>query len=783
MRAAERGTSEGRSGRVGAAPLAALALVLGAGSGACGGGDARGGPPAPSEVAYVDSASCAGCHEQQWDLWRGSHHDLAMQEATDETVLGDFDDASFEHFEVTTRFFRRGGDYFVHTEGPDGELADFRVAYTFGVEPLQQYLVEFPGGRIQCLTIAWDVERGRWYSLYPDERIAPDDPLHWTGRYQRWNAMCADCHSTQLEKNYDVETDTYDTTWHELDVGCQACHGPGDEHLAWAAALGEAAVEPDHHKGLVTRLRRHEQQAEIDACAPCHSRRAQVDRHWHGEPFLEDFVPERLHAGLYHADGQILDEVYVYGSFVQSKMHAAGVACSDCHEPHSLQLFEPGDGTCLACHAPEAPLERFPTLQAKDYTAREHHHHPPDSDGARCVNCHAPERTYMGIDERRDHSFRIPRPDLTLELGTPNACADCHADETPEWAAERFREWYGPEVAEHPFARAFAGARAGDPAAYPGLVEVALDPEQPALVRATALELLRGFGPEAVQAAQALLGDDDPLVRSAAVRGLDPMPAAQRLQAVTILDDESPLVRAEAARVMAAGPIVQLGTEWGAIFDRARADYVTAQQFGADLPAAHLNLGVLHDDLRELEAAAKAYTKALELDPGFLPARFNLATCLNKQGRNRGALAVLEKGLEHAALAGDTAAEGELHYSLGLLLAEMGELERSADSLLAASARLPDRRGVQRNAGLALQRIGRAAEAARVLAEGARRHPEDPELQHALAYLYLAEGDRVRALEHAARLKELSPDSPEPEELVRRMQQDLDAETAGGTGR
>jgi hypothetical protein len=219
---------------------------------ACGGGEPRGGAaPDADRVAYVDSRSCADCHRRQWDQWVGSHHDLAMQAATEETVLGDFDDAGFELFGVPTRFFRRDGRFFVNTEGPDGEAADFEIAYTFGVEPLQQYLVELDGGRIQCLTVAWDVERGRWYSLYPDERIAADDPLHWTGRYQRWNTMCADCHSTQLEKNYDPATDTYATSWHEIDVGCQACHGPGAEHLAWAGS--PQAPAPERERDLAPR--------------------------------------------------------------------------------------------------------------------------------------------------------------------------------------------------------------------------------------------------------------------------------------------------------------------------------------------------------------------------------------------------------------------------------------------------------------------------------------------------------------------------------------------------
>ena len=197
-------------------------------------------------VAYVDDATCADCHAPEHAAWSGSHHDLAMQEATVETVLGDFDDATFTHFGVTSRFFMRDGRFLVNTEGPDGRLADFELAYTFGVEPLQQYLAPFPGGRLQSLTIAWDTERGAWIHLYPDEPIPPGDPLHWTGRYQRWNVMCAECHSTHLRPNYDVDSDTYRTTWAAMDIGCQACHGPGALHVDWARAAPQeiAALPP-----------------------------------------------------------------------------------------------------------------------------------------------------------------------------------------------------------------------------------------------------------------------------------------------------------------------------------------------------------------------------------------------------------------------------------------------------------------------------------------------------------------------------------------------------------
>ncbi|MEE9287251.1 MAG: multiheme c-type cytochrome, partial [Gammaproteobacteria bacterium] len=283
---------------------------------------------APIQTAFVKIEACAECHPKQYKKWLGSHHEQAMQVATDKTVLGNFNDTTFTHFGITSRFFKKDGKFFVYTEGADGRLDDFEIKYTFGVEPLQQYLIEFPRGRLQGLTIAWDTQRKRWFHLYPDEKISYDDPLHWTGLYQNWNGQCAACHSTNLKKNYDLDSDTYKTTWSEINVSCQACHGPGEAHVKWARAQKDSDLSKDETKGLVVDLKDTDFRSEVGACARCHSRRHPIsDDFTHGAPLMDNFVPALLTERLYHADGQILDEVYVYGSFLQSKMYSAGVRC------------------------------------------------------------------------------------------------------------------------------------------------------------------------------------------------------------------------------------------------------------------------------------------------------------------------------------------------------------------------------------------------------------------------------------------------------------------------
>jgi tetratricopeptide (TPR) repeat protein len=713
---------------------------------------------------YVSDESCASCHAYEYETWTGSHHDLAMQEATEETVLGDFSDVEFEHRGELTRFFRDGDAFMVRTTGPDGAPADYEVRWTFGVEPLQQYLIELEHGRVQCLTVAWDTGAERWFHLYPEEDVPFDDPLHWTGRYQRWNAMCAECHSTDLVRNYDAATDAYRTTFTEIDVGCQACHGPGSAHVAWGEAdeAGEAPSDPT--RGLVTNLRRHAQAAQMNACSPCHSRRTRLtETPEPGGEFLDHYLPERLHAGFYHTDGQILDEVYVYGSFAQSKMYQRGVACTDCHDPHNLEMLSPGNGVCTQCHTTAPPEDRFPTLPARDYDTHEHHHHAVDSEAAQCVSCHMPERTYMVVDPRRDHSMRVPRPDLTELLGTPNACNGCHVEETPAWAATAVEEWFGPERPRH-FGPVFAAARAQVPDAGAILGGISADPEEAPIVRATALELLRGYGRVGLQAVVAALEDPEPLVRTAAVGSLDALPAEARGPlGAPLLTDSVRSVRIEAARALASVAESSLPEGDRKAFDAAMAEFVGAQEVMADMPSSHFNLAVVAADAGRAEEAEAAYRKALELDPYFLPARFNLATFLNSLGRNKDAEALLREGTE---LVPD---QGELFFSLALLLAEMRRMRDATEAMQRAATLSPDRPRVHYNLGLLLQGQGRRVEAESAFLTAIERAPQDLEALHALVLFYEEGEEWTRALPHAERLAELAPEAPVIQELVERV--------------
>jgi predicted CXXCH cytochrome family protein len=753
----------------------AAALALLAVAAAIGWWVGRAPPPSPPPVAspsaaaagsgadYVDNGRCLACHEAPAAAWAGSHHAQAMAPATAETVRGDFAGATFRHAGVTTRFFRRGDRFFVNTDGPDGRLADFEVKYTFGVEPLQQYLIATDGGRLQPLQIAWNTQAKKWFHLLPHEKAPPGDVLHWTGRYQTANTMCITCHTTGFDKRYDAAADRFDSRWHEVNVSCQSCHGPGSRHVEWAdrhAAGDAAAAAAFPRRGLAADAKTPRVQVEI--CAACHSRRSELTaRPVPGEPHLDHYLPALLREGLYHADGQQLDEVFVVGSFRQSRMYRMGVGCTNCHDPHSAKPKLPGNALCLQCHDTK-PNAAFPSAAGR-FDSPQHHHHPADSPGARCTACHMPAKNYMIVQPRPDHSLRIPRPDLSVTLGTPNACNQCHGDKSARWAADAVTRWYGTPKRPPHYGEVFAAARRGARDAPPALAALAADAAQPPIVRATALERLRGQR-AGLDVRLAAARDADPELRAAAAASLEDAEASQRVPALApLLTDSVRAVRIAAARSLGPLPHEQFDAPTRQALDAALAEYEAAQQVALDMPGPNLNLAVLYTLTgRDAEAEA-AYRSALKIDPDFTPARANLAQFHAERGRPAQAEQVLREGLARAP------GIGELQYSLGLLLAEQQRLPEAAEALDQAARLLPQRARAHYNLGLARQQLGQARPAEAALRQARELDPGDPAIAYALAVFYAQQGRRTDALREAEALQQLQPGDPQVARLLQRL--------------
>jgi Tfp pilus assembly protein PilF len=700
----------------------------------------------------------------------GSHHQLAMRPATDATVLADFNNARFTNGPITSTFFRRGRKFMVRTDGPDGLLHDYEVSFTFGVSPLQQYLIALPGGRLQALGIAWDSrprERGgqHWFFLYPEQNVSTSDPLHWTGIDQTWNYMCADCHSTNVRKNYNLQTRTYDTTYAEVNVACESCHGPGSDHVTWATKAGDwkklAATQGltialnerkdsawmiDPGTGNPRRTAPRRSEREIRMCARCHSRRGQINEDYvHGQPVGNDYRIALLDPDLYFPDGQINGEVYEYGSFIQSRMYHEGVTCSDCHEPHSLKLRAAGNAVCLQCHAAK-------------YDSPLHHFHQPRSAGSQCVNCHMPTRTYMVIDARWDHSLRIPRPDLSVALGTPNACTECHTGKSAQWASDALNKRYGQRHTspgfQH-FAETLQKGAQRVPGAGQALDGLIADGQQPAIARATALSLLAGSeGGPSLTAVEAAAKDDSPLVRRAAAHPLLNYDARGTADVwSTLLSDPVRAVRIESAEVLASIPADRLPSELTAALNHATNEYISAQQLNADRPEAHLNLGLLFAREGKPDRAEAELKTALSIDPSFSPAAVNLADLYRGLGRDADGEAVLRSALKRSP------SNAALLHALGLTMVRKKQDAAALDLLAAAARREPANTRYVYVYAVALNDAGQTTAAIDALEANLNAHPYDRDSLAALVTFLPEAGDSAKASSYAQRLKELDRDN------------------------
>ncbi|MCP5158138.1 MAG: tetratricopeptide repeat protein [Gammaproteobacteria bacterium] len=756
---------------------------------------------------YVGAQSCAACHTAEYRHWKDSQHAQAMQPATELNVLGDFHDVSFSYAGITSTFFRRNGKFMVRTDGPDGTLQDYEIAYTFGVYPLQQYLIGFPDGRYQALGIAWDSrpkeQSGqRWFHLYPGQNLTYKDPLHWTGLQQNWNYMCAECHSTNLHKNYDPKLNRFNTTWSEINVACEACHGPGADHLTWAKKEGDwqklsstkgLSIALDERHGLQFQLRSFAMQGldlatpflnpkpsilwtaatqaamdsapastprlpsrELELCARCHSRRGQFwEDYVFGQSLLDTHRLSLLTPDLYYPDGQMKDEVFNQGSFLQSKMQAKGVSCGDCHEPHSGKLRATGSRVCLQCHI------------AAKYESPQHHFHPIDAKGVDCVACHAPTTVYMVVDPRHDHSFRIPRPDLTVKLNVPNACNHCHKDQSAQWAAEQIQKWYAQPLPGHQqFAEALHAGYTEAVGARELLLALVKDTEQPNIARASGVVLLsERLNPIGFEALHPLLIDPDPLLRSAVVQALAALPPELKVRhLIPLLGDPVRLVRIDAAQTLANVPKETVTENQRQAIQRGVAEYIAAEMTNANRPESYLNIGLIHVAQGEFDQAEAAYRSALQLQPTFTQAAVNLADLYRMQGRDEDGEKTLHQALEFDPQ------NAAAHHALGLLLIRQKRLPEAMIEL-AEAARLGS--GNPRYGyvyAVALNGVGQRPQAIQELETVLTKHPNDRNTLAALVVFQHNAGNLDAARRSARKLVELEPDDPEVQALLQQAE-------------
>ena len=700
---------------------------------------------------FVGEQTCKSCHSMQYNDWSQSHHFMAMQPANDSTVVGDFNNASFTGDGVTSRFFKKDGKFFINTEGDDGANHDYEVKYTFGFTPLQQYLVEFSRGRMQVPRVSWDTKQKKWYHQYPGQKIPSHDWLHWTGSAQNWNTMCASCHSTNLQKNYNTDADSYNTTYSVINVSCESCHGPAKLHLDYINSKAYKAGEKT--PGSFLQLSKTSGQlAQINACAPCHALKADLGANplKTGE-IMDDYIPEIPSTEHFQADGQIDDESYIYTSFLQSKMFHRDVTCSNCHNPHSGKVLFATNALCTQCHT-------------KTYDSPSHTFHAAGITASECKSCHMPGKVYMGNDLRHDHSFRVPRPDLTVKYGTSNACNNCHTNKPAQWAADAVTKWYGPTRKYH-FAEDLIEGSKLNGGSEKHLVKILGDTAVPNIVKATAASYLANISTEtSLQALLQALYHNDAQVRYRALRSLANFPPAAWINNVgPLLADKVRAVRIAAADLFITIPAQQVPTQYSAAFYSSRAELQAYLAYQVDFSVGNVMLADHYLRLQDYNNAEKFYLRGLKKDSLMNYARLNLSTVYNLQGKNDKALQVLE------IAAKIDPKNDRTWYNMALLLNEMND-RRGAEKAFAKAVELKTTNPrVYYNYGLLLKQSGNIKGAEMILQKGIGIDPSSSDLYFALSFLYLDIKDMVKARQAAIKLKQLDPANPAYSDLFKSL--------------
>lgn len=688
---------------------------------------------------FLGDKVCAECHKQEVDNWKGSHHDKAMQIANDSTILGDFKNKKFTSQGITSHFYKKDDAYFVNTEGPEGDYVDYKILYTFGITPLQQYIVKFPNGHYQCLRTAWDTKKNKWFDLYPDFKVVHSEWLHWSRGGLNWNNMCSDCHSTNVRKNYDQETHSYNTKYAIINVNCEACHGAGKNHVEQAKRLGED-YKSSNNFWMTSKTSPKEL---VDQCARCHMRREQISGQFNFEgSMLDHYWPQLIATNTYYPDGQILDEDYVYGSFVQSKMYSNNVTCTNCHDPHSLKLKFEGNNLCTQCHVPST------------YNTPSHHFHSENSEGAQCINCHMDGKIYMGNDYRRDHSFRIPRPDLSIKFNTPNACIRCHTDKDNEWAWEHFKKNYGEPDYKH-FSELLAPGLTGADDGFHSLLTLAKDTIYPEIARASAVRGMSDYlYEESIADMLSFLDDDSPLVRGATIDVLSELTTTDYVKYfIPLLKDKKRSVRVKAFHAMASLDEIQIPEAYKEAYKKVKVEYNIHLNVISDFSGGRAKKGDYYLKKGNVINAIKSYESALVIDHINNMIRSNLANLYYKNGE-------FEKAEEaFKTIINQEPEYAQTYYSYALLLGEQNRTEEAINQMQLAIRYMPENVRFYYNLSLLYDKINVFNKAEAAALEGLKLEPQNESLLYVLAYIYQKNHQIDKAKNVVSRLIELYPNN------------------------
>lgn len=720
-------------------------------------------PLADASGDYAGSEQCRSCHRSEFSAWRQSHHTQAMSAVSDRD-LTQFDGKGHQFLDRRIAFNRQADGYTITEQIADGAEYNYPVAFTLGFYPLQQYVIDTGNGRLQLFDIAWDTRPAsdggqRWFMIDIDQE---SHSLSWNSSLMNWNSRCASCHTTGFSRNYLSEPDAaqaitsaatqsgitatvtqrYQSRWSELAVGCESCHGPAASHIEWA----QSGATDNNEKGLTHLLAPPRQwdnsghlpqpsvksaaqslpaaesmteiRAETEICFNCHARRQLLKDESNHQPFSETANLRLLEPDLYYPDGQIKDEVFVAGSFLQSKMHTAGVTCSNCHDPHSNQLTQPGNAICTQCHNPER------------FDSQAHHHHE-DSAGSQCVSCHMPTRTYMGVDERHDHAFQKPDPLLSMQLATPNVCLQCHTEaDNPDWLEHRVKRLW-PQLLE-------GGSLRAETATLLNSLWQQTPPQNwehklNDLIRRHPANYTRASlvyaAPQALNAKnfEQFLTSNTALLEVAGLNAVTRQtPLSQVRQSLALL--KSPALNVRISAYKALLPFQPDPAQLPAYANellKAEAEYLEALQLNRDTPMAMVELANYHLIKGDSERSRQLLQEALAVEPGLLVAAINLADLYRAQKDDAAGIKVLQRALQHHP------DNYLLHYSIGLSYARLKLAELALSHLQSAFQLSNQQPDLALTLIVALNSFQRSQEARQLLEQMLKRYPQESRF-HAL---------------------------------------------------
>ncbi|MBJ2138413.1 HEAT repeat domain-containing protein [Paraglaciecola chathamensis] len=761
------------------------------------------------ESDYIGAQACQSCHQSEYDQWQHSDHFKAMQTANKDTVLGDFNDIEVNSHDIATRFFVEDGQYKLTTTNKQNKVQTFDVPYTFGFYPLQQYLVDVGEGKLQAFNIAWDSrskEEGgqRWFHLQPIEKITPEHPFFWQRHFQNWNSRCADCHTTDLKRNFEPKSNTFATQFSEANVACESCHGPAGQHIK-LAKKGELSAQDSGFSQTLPALKNFSfspnnpiahadgkpNNSEINVCARCHSLRtpltqpfANIEQRYkqrykdthdktaanskknyqdthdktavnskknyqdtHGKSnhnphakqpqqrFVDDNRLEWIRAPFYHANGSINEEVFVAGSFMQSKMQHAGVTCSNCHNAHTGKVKIQGNGLCLQCH------------QAETFNSPEHHHHTPQTEGAMCVNCHMPEKTYMGVDDRRDHSFLIPDLSFNGDSSEPQTCLACHDKEDDHWRQKSQKVW-GSNTNSNVWQATRQQVQDGAPEGLEQAIAFIQNPANSRLRQASLLADLSQYrSQQGVDIALENLESDSALLRRAAVESLEILSPQARWQVLSQkLNEPSKSVRFEMARLL-TDSIGQLSRSDKAKLLPLLNEYREMLEMNADSPITQLAIGNLNTQLGDLAGAEQAYLTAYKIEPSYIPVLIQISEFYRQQGQDEKGAGYLSKALKVEPN------NAQANHALGLFKIRQKQYGQALSNLKIAAHSDEAMPSFAYIYAVALEQQDRIKLAIRELEKAHQRWPRDGDVMSALISYLRKTGQNDKAQQYQSKLQ------------------------------